>query len=54
MMKKSLEQTKYPKHHLNHVMNLDFEQPTEKMIAMSEAHGIDLRSPAVIEEFKKI
>ena len=49
-----LEETKYAREHLYHVMNLDFDAPTEKMIDMSKTHGIDLKSPTVIAEFKKI
>lgn len=54
MIKSKLEEAWYAKEHLYHVMNLDFSRPTPKMIAMSREQGIDLKDPAVIEEFKKI
>ena len=35
-------------------MNLDFEQPTEKMINMAKQNKINLKDPTVLNEFKKI
>ena len=54
LIKKKLEETRYAKEHLKHVMNLDFSRPTEKMKNLAKEHNIDLTDPAVIEEFKKI
>ena len=42
MIKKKLEETRYAKEHLSHVMNLDFTKPTEKMRKLAEEHKIDL------------
>lgn len=54
LIKKKLEETRYAKEHLKHVMNLDFSRPTEKMKNLAKEHNIDLTDPGVIEEFKKI
>ena len=54
MIKKKIEETRYAKEHLLHVMNLDFTKPTEKMRKLAIEHNIDLTDPIVIKEFKKI
>lgn len=54
MMRTKIHETKYAKEHLKLVMNLDFKRPTEKMIKMAEANNINLESPAVLNEFKKL
>ena len=53
-IKMRMEEAKFAKEHLYHVMNLDFSKPTAKMRDMAVKHNIDLHDPQVIEEFKKI
>jgi hypothetical protein len=45
MIKAKLEEAKYAKVHLSHVMNLDFSKPTEKMREMARKNNIDLKDP---------
>lgn len=54
LIKSKLEEAKYAKVHLMHVMNLDFSKPTEKMREMARKNNIDLKDPQVIDEFRKI
>ena len=54
LIKKKLEEARYAKEHLLHVMNLDFSRPTQKMLDLAKQHKIDLKDPGVIDEFKKI
>ena len=54
LIKSKLEEAKYAKQHLMHVMNLDFSKPTLKMREMARKNKIDLSDPHVIEEFRKI
>lgn len=54
MVKQKLEEAIFAKEHLFHVMNLDFNRPTQKLIEMARKNNIDLRDRLVIEEFKRI
>jgi hypothetical protein len=54
MMKEKILETKYAKEHLKLVMNLDFTQPTAKMIKLAKTNNINLQDPSIIAEFKKI
>lgn len=45
---------KFAKEHLIRVMNMDFSQPTQKMLDMALHAKIDLGDPKVLEEFKII
>jgi len=54
MMKDKIKETKYAKEHLKLVMNLDFKKPTGKMLKLAKDNNIDLESPAVLNEFKKL
>ena len=54
MMRQKIKETKYAKEHLKLVMNLDFKKPTAKMIKLAEDNNIDIESPAVLNEFRKL
>lgn len=54
LIKQKLEEAKFAKEHLIHVMNLDFTKPTAKMRDIAAKNNIDLNDPLVIAEFKKI
>ena len=54
MIKDKIKETKYAKEHLKLVMNLDFEKPTEKMLKLARDNNIDLKSNAVLNEFRKL
>jgi hypothetical protein len=45
MIKAKLEEAKYAKEHLMHVMNLDFSRPTKKMLEIAQKNKIDLKDP---------
>ncbi|CDW73168.1 peptidyl-prolyl cis-trans isomerase d [Stylonychia lemnae] len=54
MIKSKLLEAKFAKEHLMHVMNLDFNRPTQKMLDIAAKNNIDLKDPQVLAEFKKI
>jgi len=54
VVKQKLEEALFAKEHLYHVMNLDFTRPTQKLRDMAVRNNIDLRDPAVVEEFQRI
>lgn len=54
LIKQKLEEAKFAKEHLIHVMNLDFSKPTAKMREIAAKNNIDLKDPLVIAEFRKI
>ena len=53
-VKAKLLEAKYAKAHLERVMNLDFDRPTQRMRETARRTNIDLRDPAVLAEFRKI
>lgn len=44
----------YAKEHIKIVMNMDFQQPNEKMKNMAAEHGVDIRDPRFSHDFRKI
>ena len=48
----SLQQMKFAREHLVHIMNMDFTKPTKKLRDMAKEGNIDLTDPKVLEEFK--
>jgi len=49
-----LKDTMYAKEHIKIVMNMDFQQPNEKMQKMAAEHGVDIRDPTFAHDFRKI
>lgn len=54
MMRDKIRETKYAKEHLKLVMSLDFDKPTAKMIDLAKKNNVDVKSPTIINEFKKM
>lgn len=54
MMRDKIRETKYAKEHLKLVMSLDFDKPTAKMIELARKNNVDVKSPTIINEFKKM
>lgn len=53
-IKKKIKEMKFSKEHLNLVLNLDFNRPSEKMTELAIAAGVDLKDGRMLQEFKLV